>query len=70
VEITAMMSSTEANIKARRGMLWRACNKMDQIWKSYLNRTLKIRLLISTVKAVLLYGCDVMEPKHEAGTRT
>jgi len=39
-------------------MAWRACNKMDQIWKSNLNRTLKIRLLTSTVEAVLLYGCE------------
>jgi len=30
---------------------------MDQIWKSNLNRTLKIRLQTSTVEAVLLYGC-------------
>jgi len=39
-------------------MEWRACNKMDQIWKSNVNRTLKIRLLTSTVEAVLLYGCE------------
>jgi len=39
-------------------MAWRACNKMDQIWKSNLNRTLKIRLLTSTLEAVLLYGCE------------
>jgi len=54
----SMMSSTEANIKARKGMAWTACNKMDQIWKSNLNKTLKIRLLPSTVEAVLLYGCE------------
>jgi len=54
----SMMSSTEADIKARKGMAWKACNKMDQIWKSNLNRTLKIRLLTSTVEAVLLYGCE------------
>jgi len=32
---------------------------MDQIWKSNLNRTLKIRLLTSTVESVLLYGCEI-----------
>jgi len=26
----SMMSCTEADIKARKGMAWRACNKMDQ----------------------------------------
>jgi len=26
-----MSSSTEADIKARKGMAWRACNKMDLI---------------------------------------
>jgi len=40
---------------------------MDQIWKSNLNRTLKIRLLTSTVEAVLLYGCKTwsLNKKHE-----
>jgi len=60
-----MMSNTEADIKARKGMAWRACNKMDQIWKSNLNRTLKIRLLTSTVKAVLLYGCETWSPSKK-----
>jgi len=54
----SMLSSTEADIKARKGMAWRACNEIDQIWKSNLNRTLKIKLLTSTVEAVLLYGCE------------
>jgi len=31
---------------------------MDQIWKSNLNRTLKITLLTLTVEAVLIYGCE------------
>jgi len=53
-----MISSTEADIKARKGMAWKACNKIDQIWKSNLNRTLKIRLLTSIVEAVPLYGCE------------
>jgi len=48
----SMMSSTKADIKATKGMAWRVCNKMDQIWKSNLNRTLKIRLLTSMVEAV------------------
>jgi len=52
------MSSTEADTKARKGMAWRACNKIDQIWKSNLNRILKVRLLTSTVEAVLLYSCE------------
>jgi len=48
-------------IKARKGMAWKACNKMDQIWKSNLNRNLKIRLLTSTVE--VFYYIAV---KHEA----
>jgi len=54
----SMMSSAEADIIAKKRMAWRACNKMDQIWKSKLNRTLKIRLLTSTVEAILLYDCE------------
>ena len=54
----SMMSSTEADIKVRKQMAWQACNKLDKIWKSKLSKDLKIRLLISTVEAVLLYGCE------------
>ena len=54
----SMMSSTENDIKSRKGMAWRACNKMEMIWKSNLRKDLKIRLLTSTVEAVLLYGSE------------
>ena len=37
---------------------WKACDKLTKIWKSILPRSIKIGLFISTVKSVLLYGCE------------
>ena len=39
-------------------MAWNACNKMDKIWKSSLNRKIKIRLFRVTIEPILLYGCE------------
>ena len=54
----SMMNDTDNDIKVRKGMTWRACNKMEKIWKTNLKRELKIRLLTSTVEAILLYGSE------------
>jgi len=42
----------------RKAQVWVACNKLSEIWKSNLNRNLKIRLFMTTVESVLLYGCE------------
>ena len=54
----SMMISTVNDIKVRKAMAWRACNKIEKIWKTKLKRDLKIRLLTSTVEAILLYGSE------------
>ena len=54
----AWVSSTEADIKIRKGQAWRALNKLNAIWHSSLSRSIKISLLAATVESVLLYGCE------------
>ncbi|CAH1244595.1 Hypp7340 [Branchiostoma lanceolatum] len=52
------MESTEKDITARKAAAWQACNKLKKVWRSNLSRKLKVRLFLSTVEAVLLYGCE------------
>ena len=52
------VQSTEQDIKVRKAMVWKACNKLTKIWKSTLSRNLKIKLFHATVESVLLYGCE------------
>ena len=55
----AWMQSSEKDIKTRKAAAWRACNKMQVIWKStILPRKFKERLFTATVESVLLYGCE------------
>ena len=52
----AWMKSTEDDIKYRKALAWSACHKLRTIWSSSMNNSIKIRLFISTVESVLLYG--------------
>ena len=50
------IDSTLKDINIRKAQAWVARNKLQKIWKSNLSRNLKIRLFVSTVESVLLYG--------------
>ena len=52
----AWMKSTESDIKIRKALAWFACHKLRTIWSSTLKKSIKIRLFVSTVESVLLYG--------------
>ena len=52
------VKSTEQDIKVKKALTWKACNKLTKIWNSTLSRHLKIRLFQATVESVLLYGCE------------
>ena len=56
--LSSWVNSTEQDIKTRKTLAWKACNKMSSIWKTTLPRTFKVRLLSATVESVLLYGCE------------
>ena len=50
--------NSEKDFNIRKGMAWSACNKMDKLWKSSLNRQIKIRLFRATIEPILLYGSE------------
>ena len=52
------VASTEADIKIRKALAWKALNDMNKIWKSEMSREAKIDFFTATVETVLLYGCD------------
>ena len=54
----ALMESTEKDVKVRKAAAWRACSKLNKIWKSSLPKRFKSRLFAATVESVLLYGCE------------
>ena len=54
----AWMESSEKDINVRKALAWQTCHKLSKIWKSTLNKSIKIRLFIATVESVLLCGCE------------
>ena len=53
----AWTESTIKDFAVRKALAWSACHNLSKIWKSQLPRQLKIRLFLSTVESVYLYGC-------------
>ena len=45
------------DISTRRALISKAVNKMSKVWKSKLDRKLKIQLFRATSETILLYGC-------------
>ena len=52
------MHSTEKDFEIRKALAWSSCHKLQKIWKSDMNRKLKVRLFLTTVESVLLYGSE------------
>ena len=52
------VDSSQKDINTRIGKAWSALSKMNTIWKSPMNKNLKIQLFRSTVETVLLYGSN------------
>ena len=50
--------NSEKDFITRKGMAWAACNKMDKIWKSNIDRTIKIRIFRAAIEPILLYGSE------------
>ena len=53
-----LMESSEKDVKVHKAAAWRACSKLNKIWKSTLPRGFKQRLFAATVESVLLCGCE------------
>ena len=46
------------DFKSRKAQAWKACNKLEKIWKSNLNRQNKINVFRACVESILLYGSE------------
>ena len=47
-----------SSVKCRKAAAWRTCNKFKRVWKSQMNRSIKIREFWTAVECVLLYGLE------------
>ena len=52
------VASIEQDFEIRKALAWSACNKMKKIWKSNMNRKIKVRLFGATVESALLYNSE------------
>ena len=52
------MHSSSQDINTRKAQAWKACNKLNKIWKSTLPRVTKIKIFQATVESILLYGSE------------
>ena len=54
----AWVNDSEADIKVRKALAWKALHDMRKIWRSTLSKELRIRYFRATVETILLYGCE------------
>ena len=45
-------------MNVRKALAWKALNDLSKVWKSSLQRCIKISFFQATVESVLLYGCE------------
>ena len=54
----AWIDDTANDVKVRKALAWKACNKLNKIWKSSLCKYLKLRTFLTLVDSVLIYGSE------------
>ena len=54
----AWIDDTANDVKVRKALAWKACNKLNKIWKSSLCKSLKLRTFLTLVESVVLYGSE------------
>ena len=54
----AYIPDCKHDFNTRKALAWSAANKLDRVWKSNLNRELKIRFFRACVESILLYNCE------------
>ena len=52
----AWIDNIANDVKVRKALAWKACNKLNKIWKSSLCKSLKLQTFLMLVESVLLYG--------------
>ena len=52
------IADSQKDFGVRKALAWKACNKLERIWKSKLHSQLKVRIFKSVVEPILLYGSE------------
>ena len=52
------IADSQKDFRIRKALAWKACNKLERIWKSRLPPNLKINIFKSVVEPILLYGSE------------
>ena len=52
------VSNSEKDFNIRKGMAWAAGNKLDKIWRSDLDRIVKIKIFRAAIEQILLYASE------------
>ena len=52
------VASSEQYFEIRKALAWSACNKIKKIWKSNMNRKIKVQLFRATFESVLRYNSE------------
>ena len=52
------IQSSEADLKAKITVVWKALNSMSTVWKSHISDSVKWKFFQATVEIILLYGCE------------
>lgn len=58
----SFVSSTVKDFETRRALAFVALNKMKNIWKSSISRSMKIRCFQACIEPIYLYGCESWIP--------
>ena len=58
VYLGSFISSSEKDFLTRKGKAWAACNAMNKLWSSCLDRNFKLRIFKTAIEPILLYGSE------------
>ena len=54
----AWIDDTANDVKVRKALAWKSCNILNKIWKWSLCKSLKLRIFLTLVGSVVLYGSE------------
>ena len=58
VYLGSFISSSEKDFLTRKGKAWAACNAMNKLWSSSLDRNFKLKIFKTAIEPILLYGSE------------
>ena len=58
VYLGSFISSSEKDFLTRKGKAWAACNAMNKLWSSSLDRNFKLKIFKTAIELILLYGSE------------